>query len=143
MKSNQVLTVLATVLGVILSGCQPAGLNDQAKPNVVIFLSDDQGWGDFSISGNRNIETPNIDRLAGDGAIFNNFYVEAVCSPTRAELLTGRYHTRCGVYSTSAGGERIDLDETILADIFKQAGYATAAYGKWHSGMQPPYHPNS
>ncbi len=143
MKSIRAIIVLAMVLGVTLSGCQPAGLNDPSKPNVVIFLSDDQGWGDFSITGNTNIETKNIDRLAGDGAIFNNFYVEAVCSPTRAELLTGRYHTRCGVYSTSAGGERIDLDETTLAEVFKQAGYATAAYGKWHSGMQPPYHPNS
>ncbi len=135
--------ILLTMLFYGLLGCQPAEKQNQQPPNVVIFLSDDQGWGDFSISGNINIETPNIDGLAGDGAIFNNFYVEAVCSPTRAELLTGRYHTRCGVYSTSAGGERINLDETTLADVFKQAGYATAAYGKWHSGMQPPYHPNS
>ncbi len=66
-----------------------------------------------------------------------------VCSPTRAELLTGRYHPRGGVYSTSADGERLDLDETTLADFFRRAGYVTAAYGKWHNGMQPPYHPNA
>jgi arylsulfatase A-like enzyme len=134
---------LVILLCCILTGCRHAGQSNQDRPNVVIFLSDDQGWGDFSISGNTNIETPNIDKLAVNGAIFKNFYVEAVCSPTRAELLTGRYHTRGGVYSTSAGGERLDLDETTLAEVFKQAGYATAAYGKWHNGMQPPYHPNS
>ncbi|MDA3925022.1 MAG: arylsulfatase, partial [Kiritimatiellae bacterium] len=112
------------------------------QPNVVIFLSDDQGWGDLSVSGNTNLSTPNIDSLARDGAKFESFYVCAVCSPTRAEFLTGRYHPRGGVYSTSAGGERLDLDETTVADLFKAAGYRTAAYGKWHNGMQYPYHPN-
>jgi len=112
------------------------------KPNIIIILSDDQGWGDLSINGNINLHTPNIDRLANTGVRFNHFYVCPVCSPTRAELLTGRYHPRTGVYSTSEGGERINLDETTIADVFKKAGYATAAYGKWHSGMQYPYHPN-
>lgn len=112
-------------------------------PNIVIILSDDQGWGDLSINGNTNLTTPNIDNLAKTGITFDRFYVCPVCSPTRAELLTGRYHVRGGVYSTSAGGERLDLDETTLADVFKQAGYATAAYGKWHNGMQAPYHPNA
>ena len=114
-----------------------------SPPNIVIILSDDQGWGDLSISGNTNISTPNIDNLAIAGATFDRFYVCAVCSPTRAEMLTGRYHVRGGVYSTSAGGERLDLDETTIAEIFKKAGYKTAAYGKWHNGMQPPYHPNA
>jgi arylsulfatase A-like enzyme len=113
------------------------------KPNIIIILTDDQGWGDLSINGNTNLSTPHIDNIAKSGVMFEHFYVNPVCSPTRAELLTGRYHTRGGVYSTSQGGERLDLDETTFADIFKKAGYKTAAYGKWHSGMQPPYHPNS
>jgi arylsulfatase A-like enzyme len=113
------------------------------KPNVVIILADDQGWGDLGVNGNTNLQTPNIDKMASEGANFTNFYVCPVCSPTRAELLTGRYHVRGGVYSTSAGGERLDLDETTIADVFKKAGYATAAYGKWHNGMQYPYHPNA
>lgn len=113
------------------------------RPNIIIILSDDQGWGDLSINGNKNISTPNIDRLAQNGVTFENFYVSPVCSPTRAEMLTARYHPRGGVYSTSAGGERLDLDETTIAEVFKRAGYATAAYGKWHNGMQPPYHPNA
>lgn len=114
----------------------------EARPNVVILLSDDQGWGDLSVSGNMNIHTPNIDKIAKNGALFDRFYVQPVCSPTRAELLTGRYHPRLGVRSTSEGGERFNLDESTLADAFKKAGYATAAFGKWHSGMQYPYHPN-
>ena len=114
----------------------------QRPPNIVIILSDDQGWGDLSVHGNTNLATPNIDSLARDGALFDRFYVSAVCSPTRAELLTGRYHARGGVYSTSTGGERLDLDEKTLGDAFKAAGYATGAFGKWHNGSQYPYHPN-
>ncbi len=113
------------------------------RPNVVVFLSDDQGYGDFSCNGNQDLLTPNIDGLARDGALVENFYVCPVCSPTRAEFLTGRYHPRGGVFSTSAGGERLDLDETTIAQAFQSAGYATAAFGKWHNGMQAPYHPNS
>jgi arylsulfatase A-like enzyme len=113
------------------------------RPNVIVFLSDDQGYGDFSHTGNNDIATPNIDSLAKDGAFAANFYVCPVCSPTRAEFLTGRYSARCGVYSTSAGGERIDLDESTIADAFHAAGYATAAFGKWHNGMQAPFHPNT
>lgn len=114
-----------------------------SKPNIIIILADDQGWGDLSFNGNKNLNTPNIDNLAKKGVSFDRFYVSPVCSPTRAELLTGRYHPRGGVYSTSEGGERLDLDEKTFADFFKKEGYATAAYGKWHNGMQPPYHPNS
>ena len=112
------------------------------QPNVVVFLTDDQGWGDLSMNGNTNLSTPNIDSLARDGASFDRFYVCPVCSPTRAEFLTGRYHSRSNVYSTSAGGERMNLDEMTIAQTFKASGYATAAFGKWHNGMQYPYHPN-
>ena len=112
------------------------------KPNVVVILTDDQGWGDLSIHGNKNLNTPAIDSLARDGALFDRFYVCPVCSPTRAEFLTGRYHPRGGVYSTSAGGERLDLDEMTIGDTFQAGGYATGAFGKWHNGMQYPYHPN-
>ena len=115
---------------------------DTPPPNILFILTDDQGWGDLSINGNQNLQTPNIDQLAKNGAILDRFYVSAVCSPTRAEILTGRYSVRSGVYATSQGGERIDLDETTIAAVFKNAGYQTGAFGKWHSGMQYPYHPN-
>jgi arylsulfatase A-like enzyme len=113
------------------------------KPNIVMILTDDQGWGDLSINGNRNLSTPRIDRLANEGAQFEHFYVCPVCSPTRAEMLTGRYHVRGGVFSTSTGGERLDLDERTIGQVFQDAGYATGAFGKWHNGMQHPYHPNA
>jgi len=129
---------ILTVLFVSLS----SSLIAADHPNVVVFLSDDQGWGDLSSSGNTDLATPHIDSLKEDGASFDRFYVCPVCSPTRAEFLTGRHHARSGVYSTSAGGERMDLDETTIADLFHSAGYATGAFGKWHNGMQYPYHPN-
>lgn len=131
---------IVTIVFLIISCASQKNSN---QPNVVIILSDDQGWGDLSVNGNTNLSTPNIDKIAASGVTFDRFYVCAVCSPTRAELLTGRYHVRGGVYSTSAGGERLDLDETTIAEVFKKAGYKTAAYGKWHNGMQPPYHPNA
>lgn len=114
-----------------------------AKPNIIVILTDDQGWGDLTLNGNTNLATPNIDSLAEDGARFDNFYVSPVCSPTRAEFLTGRHHPRGNVYATSAGGERLDLDEQTIAEVFKREGYVTGAFGKWHNGMQWPYHPNA
>lgn len=135
--------IILVSLGVSLSLLGILVGKEKHPPNVIIILTDDQGWGDLSANGNTNLNTANIDKIAAEGASFNNFYVCAVCSPTRAELLTGRYHFRGGVYSTSAGGERLDLDERTLAEVFKNAGYATAAYGKWHNGMQAPYHPNT
>ena len=125
-----------------LSAQKPSRYQCQ-KPNVIVILSDDQGWGDLSINGNTNLETPNIDALGHNGAQFENFYVCPVSSPTRAELLTGRYHPHSNVYSTSAGGERMDLDETTIAEVFQSAGYEMAAFGKWHNGMQYPYHANA
>ncbi len=123
----------------LIMSCSSPAL--ERKPNFIVILADDQGWGDLSVHGNTNLATPRIDSLARDGAIFDHFYVPPVCSPTRAEFLTGRYHPRGGVYGTSAGSERLDLDEHTIGETFQAAGYATAAFGKWHNGSQPPYHP--
>ncbi len=113
-----------------------------APPNVVIVLTDDQGWGDLSIHGNTNLSTPNIDTLAQEGALFSRFYVSPLCAPTRAELLTGRYHFRTGVRGVTRGRGRLNLDESTVFDMFKQAGYSTGMFGKWHNGTQDMYHPN-
>ena len=112
-------------------------------PNIVVFLADDQGWGDLSINGNRNIKTPNIDSIGRNGAVLERFYVCSVCAPTRAEFLTGRYHPRGGVRGVSTGLERLNPTEKTMADAFKASGYATGAFGKWHNGSQWPYHPNA
>lgn len=133
---------LRTAAGVSL-GSMLAAQPATTRPNVVIILADDQGWGDLSASGNRNLATPHIDSLARDGASFDRFFVCAVCAPTRAEFLTGRYHARGGVRGVSTGAERLNLDETTIAQTFQAAGYATAAFGKWHNGSQFPYHPRA
>lgn len=134
---------LAVLMGLLNESAAFAERRED-RPNIVVFLSDDQGWGDFSFVGNPNLSTPHIDSLAKDGILFENFFVCPVCSPTRAEFLTGRYHVRSGIRGTGGlGNERLDLDEWTIADALKAAGYQTAAMGKWHNGTQAPYHPNS
>lgn len=115
--------------------------DNSSHPNVVVFLADDAGWGDYGINGNQMANTPNIDSIGRNGARFDRFYVCSVCAPTRAEFLTGRYHPRGGVRGVSSGQERLNIDEKTIADAFKTAGYATGAFGKWHNGSQWPYHP--
>jgi len=136
MKPRSLLLVLPLLLLTALSRAAD-------RPNVVIFLADDAGWGDYSRNGNTQVRTPNIDSIARGGATLDRFYVSPVCSPTRAEFLTGRYHPRMGVYGTSAGQERMSLEEKTVAESFKAAGYATGAFGKWHNGSQWPYHPRA
>lgn len=113
------------------------------RPNVVVILVDDQGWGDLSMNGNRDVRTPRIDSLAAAGASFDRFYACPLCAPCRAEFLTGRYHARGGVRGVSTGQERLNTDERTIADVFRAAGYATGCFGKWHNGSQWPYHPNA
>lgn len=132
------LATIVALLGVVFSN--PAASAD--RPNVVMILADDQGWGDLSLHGNTNLNTPNLDTLAQDGATFDRFFVCSVCAPTRAEMLTGRYYTKTGVSGVSTGRERLNPDEVTLADTLRSAGYRTGAFGKWHNGSQPPYHPN-
>ncbi|MCL4481052.1 MAG: arylsulfatase [Bacteroidetes bacterium] len=144
MNPNKVGLFGLSLLGLgMQNGTGMVAEKNAVRPNIVLILSDDQGWGDLAINGNLAANTPNINRIAHEGASFSNFYVCPVCSPTRSELLTGRYAVRAGVCDVSNGGERIDLDETTIADYFKKAGYATGAFGKWHSGTQYPYHPNA
>ena len=138
-----------SLAGVVLAllvfgtGCNASNSGpSSSRPNVLVLLADDQGWGDLGLTGNTTVRTPHLDALAQQGAVFEHFYVQPVCSPTRAELLTGRYHPRGGVYGTSAGAERLDLNEHTMAEAFQRAGYATGIFGKWHNGSQYPYHPN-
>jgi len=128
---------------VFLALCAPvdAVATPPARPNVVMVVADDAGWGDFSFVGNRSVATPAIDSLAHDGAVLEQFCVQPVCSPTRAELLTGRSHPRSGVRGVSLGQERMAPDEITLANLFHDAGSATGCFGKWHNGTQWPYHP--
>ncbi|GAB3702533.1 sulfatase-like hydrolase/transferase [Spirosoma flavus] len=121
---------------------KPTASPRSASPNVLFILTDDQGWGDLSLHGNRFIETPNLDRMARSGAQFERFFVSPLCAPTRASLLTGRYHLRTGTVSVTQGWERMRSDELTLAEVFHQNGYATGCFGKWHNGEHVPEDPN-
>ena len=115
---------------------------NQNSPNILIVLTDDQGWGDLSIKGNTNLKTPNIDNIGYNGASFERFYVSPVCSPTRAELLSGKYFVKSGVNGVTRGYERMNNDVQLVSEYFKEKNYITGLFGKWHNGSQPPYHPN-
>ena len=100
----------------------------ERPPNVVLVLTDDQGFGDVRSHGNNLIDTPVHDRIAAEGVRFDRFYVSPVCAPTRASLLTGRYHIRTGVHGVTRGHEIMRADEVTIAELLKGAGYATGAF---------------
>ncbi|WP_229365806.1 arylsulfatase [Fibrisoma montanum] len=112
------------------------------RPNVLFILTDDQGYGDLQLHGNRYLETPNIDLIGREGARFNRFYVSPLCAPSRASFLTGRYHLRTGVVSVSNGLEVMKASEVTLAELLQRYGYRTGCFGKWHNGEHLPNHPN-
>lgn len=112
-----------------------------SKPNVLIILTDDQGWGDLSHHKNPSIETPNLDKLAMSSVSFDRFYVSPLCAPTRASLLTGKYHPRTGTIGVTGGLERMNTEEQTMAEVFKENGYRTACFGKWHNGEHFPENP--
>ncbi len=114
---------------------------DSARPNVILIMTDDQGWGDLCHRGNDSIYTPYLDQLAQNGVRFNNFYVSPVCAPTRASLLTGNYHLRTGTSWVTHRKEVMRADEITIAEIFGEAGYKTGIFGKWHNGKQFPNDP--
>jgi len=111
------------------------------RPNVLLIMTDDQGWGDIHFHGNEKIDTPVMDELAGAGARFERFFVNPLCAPTRASLLTGRYYLRGGVHGVTGGRENMDSTELTIGEVFKENGYATGCFGKWHNGAHYPQNP--
>ncbi len=145
-QNRALLPAIAVVVAMALPAPTTAAKTSPAHarpPNVIVILADDAGYGDYSFVGNTNLSTPAIDSLARDGAVLSRFFVQPVCSPTRAELLTGRYAPRSGVRGVSLGQERMDPAERTLANVFHDAGHATGCVGKWHNGTQWPYHPQA
>ena len=113
------------------------------KPNIVIILADDQGNADVGFQRSPStMATPSIDKIAASGVVFTNGYASAyVCAPTRAGLMTGRYQQRFGFYTANDSRAGMPLSELTLADILQKEGYRTGIFGKWHLGLEKPYHP--
>jgi len=124
--------LLATPLGA------PALAQSRRPPNVILCMSDDQGYGDLSLHGNQHLQTPNLDRIGTEGVQFTQFQVCPVCSPTRSSLMTGRYNYRTGVVDTYLGRSMMHNDEVTLAEVLRTAGYRTGIFGKWHLGDNYP-----
>jgi len=106
------------LLAIIICATISCTQNAEKQPNVLLIMTDDQGWGDLSFHGNDSIFTPNIDRLAAQACRFDRFYVSPVCAPTRASLLTGRYHLRTGTSWVTHRKEVMRSKETTIAEVF-------------------------
>jgi len=122
------------------SGAREAAVPRQ-RPNVILILTDDQGYGDLGCHGNARLRTPHLDRLAAESVELTHFHVMPVCAPTRACLLTGRYNYRTGAIDTYLGRAMMYPDEVTLAEMLAGAGYRTGLFGKWHLGDNYPMRP--
>ena len=100
-------------------------------PNIILVMIDNVGFDEIGINGNDLVSTPHLDSFASQGVQFSRFYSNPMCAPTRASLMTGRYHYRTGVIHTSRGGAKMFGDEFTVAELLKEAGYATGIFGKW------------
>ncbi|MCB1123605.1 MAG: sulfatase-like hydrolase/transferase, partial [Verrucomicrobiae bacterium] len=134
---KKVFLHLTCLLLVSVSACLAA-----SRPNVLLILTDDQGYGDLSLHNNPHLKTPTMDRIGKEGVRLDRFYVSPVCAPTRASLLTGRYHPRTGVSGVTRRLEVLDPAEVTFADLLSAQGYATGCFGKWHNGSVYPETPN-
>jgi arylsulfatase A-like enzyme len=133
--------VLAFFLVLLLASCREQSGKIRKKPNILLIVADDQGWGDVGAHGNEIIHTPTLDSLSAISARFDRFYVSPVCAPTRASLLTGRYHLNTGVSWVTKRMEVMREREVTVAELLKTQGYRTGVFGKWHNGSQYPHDP--
>lgn len=121
---------------------QFAFAQEMHQPNVILIITDDQGYGDLGTHGNPHIKTPTLDALARESIRLANFYVSPVCAPTRSSLMTGRYSLRTGVRDTYNGGAIMASSEVTIAEMLKNINYTTGIFGKWHLGDNYPFRPS-
>lgn len=140
---NRLSFILCIIAATILISCQPGGVTEsKAQPNVLLIITDDQGYGDIAAHGNPVIKTPNLDKLHDRSIRLTNFHVSPTCAPTRSALMTGRYANSTGVWHTIMGRSIMNQEELTLAEIFQANGYKTGMFGKWHLGDNYPYRPH-
>ncbi len=143
--------IATTLLSLVLGACGSNAINETAankasnqpidKPNIVLIITDDQGWGDVGLHNNPVIKTPNIDDFAQQSVRLNNFHVDPTCSPTRSALLTGKHSLKAGVWHTILGRYMLGPEHKTLAEVLKDNNYDTGIFGKWHLGDNYPYRP--
>ncbi|MFK7979340.1 MAG: arylsulfatase [Saprospiraceae bacterium] len=142
---NYPILLLTCFMVCFLTSCEKSTSANQLtksnKPNVILVITDDQGYGDFACHGNPYIQTPNLDDFHKEAIRLTDFHVSPTCAPTRAALMTGRYTNRTGVYHTIAGWSLLRENEKTLGNMFAEAGYTTGAFGKWHLGDNYPFRP--
>lgn len=134
MKKTALVLIWIAIVGVA-----PCVAKD--RPNVLLIVTDDQGYGDFRSTGNEKIDTPSLDKLAKQSTRFERFFVSPMCTMSRASLLSGRYYLRTGVAGASKGLETMRSSEVTVAEMLRDSGYSTACFGKWHLGEHYPNHP--
>jgi arylsulfatase len=141
------LIITLFVLTLLFSCTKKAqSLKEEIQPNIILIFTDDQGYHDVGVYGSKDIETPNLDQLAAEGVQFTNFYVaQAVCSASRAALLTGTYSNRLGIHGAldHSSNHGLNPEEETIAELLKPLGYSTAIFGKWHLGHHPEFLPTN